>query len=171
MNTVRMKINFNMSPKAAKRPVWNDSVETQWHKCAELQVKTSRIQTWPSQCAVFLGKTLYSHSATVGSGECQGRLGRGVGEGGGSDTPGHFIPSLYKQFYICGFWSYLLCSRLSWSDPESGKGFSLEYPSISLHAICRDTSQFPHECIYCMMDSPLDGMCRLTEEKNIASPY
>lgn len=51
---------------------------------------------------------------------------------------------------------YIAADRLSWSDPESGKGFSLEYPSISLHAICRDTSQFPHECIYCMMDSPLD---------------
>ncbi|PFX20774.1 Methylosome subunit pICln [Stylophora pistillata] len=47
-------------------------------------------------------------------------------------------------------------SRLSWCDPASGKGFSLEYPSISLHAISRDTSQFPQECIYCMMDSPLD---------------
>lgn len=50
---------------------------------------------------------------------------------------------------------YIATERLSWCD-SSGQGFSLEYPSISLHAVCRDTSQFPHECIYCMMDSPLD---------------
>ena len=162
MNTVRMKISFNMSPKAAKRPVWHDSVETQWHKCAELQVKTSRIQTWPWAKHFILTVPLWVPE-NVGEGW--------EGGGGGSDTPGHFMPSLYKQFYICGFWSHLLCSRLSWSDPESGKGFSLEYPSISLHAICRDTSQFPHECIYCMMDSPLDGMCHQTEEKNMASLY
>ena len=37
----------------------------------------SRIQTWLGQCAVFLGKTLYSCSATVGTGKCQGRLGGG----------------------------------------------------------------------------------------------
>ena len=47
--------------------------------------------------------------------------------------------------------------RLSWCD-SSGQGFSLEYPSISLHAICKDTTQFPHECIYCMMESPLNSM-------------
>ena len=55
------------------------------------------------------------------------------------------------------FYLFLICwRRLSWSDGD-GKGFSLEYPAISLHAICRDTSQFQYECIYCMMDSPLDG--------------
>ena len=94
MNTLRMKINFNMSPKAAKRPVWHDSVETQWHKCAELQVKTSRIQTWPGWCAVFLGKTLYSHSATVGTRECRGRLGRGVGGGG-------VVIPLATSYHLC----------------------------------------------------------------------
>lgn len=26
------------------------------------------------------------------------------------------------------------------------------YPSISLHAICRDTAKFPHECIYCLVE-------------------
>ena len=51
---------------------------------------------------------------------------------------------------------FIFWRRLSWSDGD-GKGFSLEYPAISLHAICRDTSQFQYECIYCMMDSPLDG--------------
>lgn len=46
--------------------------------------------------------------------------------------------------------------RLSWSNGE-GRGFSLEYPAISVHAVCKDTSKFPHECIYCMLDSPLEG--------------
>lgn len=50
---------------------------------------------------------------------------------------------------------YIASERLSWCD-SSGQGFSLEYPSISLHAICKDTTQFPHECIYCMMESPLN---------------
>ncbi|XP_048588680.1 methylosome subunit pICln isoform X2 [Nematostella vectensis] len=50
---------------------------------------------------------------------------------------------------------YIAQERLSWSN-EQGQGFSLEYPSISVHAICRDTAKFPHQCIYCMLDSPLE---------------
>lgn len=50
---------------------------------------------------------------------------------------------------------YIATDRLSWCD-SSGQGFSLEYPAISLHAICRDTSQFPHECLYCMLEMPVD---------------
>lgn len=34
-----------------------------------------------------------------------------------------------------------------------GQGLTLHYPSISLHAISRDTSSFPHECLYLMVDS------------------
>lgn len=63
-------------------------------------------------------------------------------------------PIHVKILTMCMF---CVIRRLSWCD-SLGHGFSLEYPSISLHAICRDTSQFPHECIYCMMESPLDGM-------------
>ncbi|XP_070538122.1 methylosome subunit pICln-like isoform X2 [Ptychodera flava] len=47
-------------------------------------------------------------------------------------------------------------SRLSWTD-VSGKGFSLEYPAISLHAVSRDLSSFPHECLYVMVDYNLDS--------------
>ncbi|XP_068686168.1 methylosome subunit pICln-like isoform X2 [Montipora foliosa] len=50
---------------------------------------------------------------------------------------------------------YIATDRLSWCD-SSGQGFSLEYPAISLHAVCRDTSQFPQECLYCMTEMPLD---------------
>ena len=67
----------------------------------------------------------------------------------GQEKSPSYCKILFYMFFI--FWR-----RLSWSDGD-GKGFSLEYPAISLHAICRDTSQFQYECIYCMMDSPLDG--------------
>lgn len=48
------------------------------------------------------------------------------------------------------------CSRVSWVSAASGQGFSLEYPHISLHAVSKDPSAFPHECLYLMLDSRLD---------------
>merc|ERR1712047_187925 len=36
---------------------------------------------------------------------------------------------------------------------SNGQGLTLDYPSISLHAVSRDTSSFPHECLYLMTDS------------------
>uniref|UniRef100_A0A3B3IH54 Methylosome subunit pICln n=1 Tax=Oryzias latipes TaxID=8090 RepID=A0A3B3IH54_ORYLA len=44
--------------------------------------------------------------------------------------------------------------RLSWFD-GSGMGFSLEYPSISLHAISRDVSAYPEEHLYVMVNGKL----------------
>ncbi|XP_051512498.1 methylosome subunit pICln-like isoform X3 [Myxocyprinus asiaticus] len=44
---------------------------------------------------------------------------------------------------------------LSWFD-GSGMGFSLEYPSISLHAVSRDRSAFPEEHLYVMVNAKLD---------------
>ena len=40
--------------------------ETDWPdgQCTGLQVKRSGYKTWLSQCVVFSGKTLYSHSAS-----------------------------------------------------------------------------------------------------------
>ncbi|XP_051580304.1 methylosome subunit pICln isoform X1 [Myxocyprinus asiaticus] len=46
-------------------------------------------------------------------------------------------------------------AHLSWFD-GSGMGFSLEYPSISLHAISRDRSAFPEEHLYVMVNAKLD---------------
>lgn len=46
--------------------------------------------------------------------------------------------------------------RVSWCG-ISGQGFSLEYTGIAVHAVCKDTSKFPHECIYCMLDSSMNG--------------
>ncbi|KAM4045132.1 methylosome subunit pICln [Anomaloglossus baeobatrachus] len=47
---------------------------------------------------------------------------------------------------------YIAESRLSWLN-GSGLGFSLEYPSISLHAISRDTAAYPEEHLYVMVNS------------------
>ncbi|XP_018430464.1 PREDICTED: methylosome subunit pICln [Nanorana parkeri] len=49
---------------------------------------------------------------------------------------------------------YIAESRLSWLN-SLGLGFSLEYPSISLHAISRDTAAYPEEHLYVMVNAKL----------------
>ena len=39
-------------------------------------------------------------------------------------------------------------SSLTWTSDDESEQFSLEYPGISIHAVSRDTSTFPHECVY-----------------------
>uniref|UniRef100_A0A3B4THX2 Methylosome subunit pICln n=1 Tax=Seriola dumerili TaxID=41447 RepID=A0A3B4THX2_SERDU len=51
---------------------------------------------------------------------------------------------------------YVAETRLSWFD-GSGMGFSLEYPTISLHAISRDISTYPQEHLYVMVNGKLSG--------------
>ncbi|XP_034024515.1 methylosome subunit pICln [Thalassophryne amazonica] len=51
---------------------------------------------------------------------------------------------------------YVAETRLSWFD-GSGMGFFLEYPSIGLHAISRDTSTYPQEHLYVMVNGKLSG--------------
>lgn len=48
---------------------------------------------------------------------------------------------------------YIAESKVSWIC-SSGNGFSLEYPQISLHAISRDLTNYPHECLFLMLDIP-----------------
>eukprot|EP00729_Bicosta_minor_P023126 gene23126-26094_t len=43
-------------------------------------------------------------------------------------------------------------SVLAWWNQETGKGFEVQYPAIVLHAISRDTSNFPHPCLYCQLE-------------------
>lgn len=43
-----------------------------------------------------------------------------------------------------------------WID-DNGQGFTLDYPSISLHAISRDLTCFPCECVYLMLDAEFQG--------------
>merc|ERR1711976_539426 len=47
-------------------------------------------------------------------------------------------------------------SCVSWVG-EGGQGFSLEYPAVSLHAVSRDLTAFPHQCLYLMVDGDLGG--------------
>lgn len=49
---------------------------------------------------------------------------------------------------------YVTETRLFWSD-GSGMGFSLEYPTIGLHAISRDVSAYPQEHLYVMVNGKL----------------
>ncbi|XP_007490965.1 methylosome subunit pICln [Monodelphis domestica] len=47
---------------------------------------------------------------------------------------------------------YIAESRLSWLD-GSGLGFSLDYPTISLHAVSRDLNAYPQEHLYVMVNA------------------
>ncbi|XP_061576181.1 methylosome subunit pICln [Cololabis saira] len=51
---------------------------------------------------------------------------------------------------------YVAETRLSWFD-ASGKGFALEYQTISLHAISRDVSTYPQEHLYVMVNGKLSN--------------
>uniref|UniRef100_A0A8D3BFQ3 Methylosome subunit pICln n=1 Tax=Scophthalmus maximus TaxID=52904 RepID=A0A8D3BFQ3_SCOMX len=50
---------------------------------------------------------------------------------------------------------YVAETRVSWFD-GSGMGFSLEYPTIGLHAISRDVSAYPQEHLYVMVNGKLN---------------
>ncbi|XP_064456185.1 methylosome subunit pICln-like [Ornithodoros turicata] len=56
-------------------------------------------------------------------------------------------------------------SRLSWVG-ENNTGFSLEYPSVALHAVSRDLTSFPQECLYLMIDGDLDEAEPLANENS-----
>lgn len=51
---------------------------------------------------------------------------------------------------------YIAESHLSWVNDCSGDVFSLEYRSISIHAICRDLSAYPEDCLYLLLDANID---------------
>jgi len=51
---------------------------------------------------------------------------------------------------------YITESLLLWKCDSNNEHIQLQYPSISLHAISRDTdgpNKFPHQCLYCLLDS------------------
>lgn len=52
-------------------------------------------------------------------------------------------------------------SVLTWINGDTGKGISLQYPNIALHAISRDTTVHSKECLYVMVDSQVEfqGTC------------
>ncbi|XP_064206937.1 methylosome subunit pICln-like isoform X1 [Anguilla rostrata] len=58
---------------------------------------------------------------------------------------------------------YVAETRLSWFD-ESGKGFFVEYPTISLHAISRDMKAYPQEHLYVMVNTKLNEDSEMQEK-------
>jgi len=51
---------------------------------------------------------------------------------------------------------YIADSALTWQN-QQGVGFRLEYPSIQLHAVSRDTNAFPEQCLYLMVEGSVAG--------------
>lgn len=47
---------------------------------------------------------------------------------------------------------YISEARVSWVADVAGRGFSLEYPHIALHAVSKDLTNFHSECLYLMID-------------------
>uniref|UniRef100_A0A915PW23 Methylosome subunit pICln n=1 Tax=Setaria digitata TaxID=48799 RepID=A0A915PW23_9BILA len=60
-------------------------------------------------------------------------------------------------------------SSVTWISSISGQGFSLTYPSIILHAISRDPSVFPEECIYVLADAKRSDIGIQTIEESVSS--
>ena len=55
-------------------------------------------------------------------------------------------------------------SELSWSSGETSETLTLEYPRICVHAISRDTSAFPSQCVYVLYSaSPPESEDEQTE--------
>ncbi|GAB1598111.1 methylosome subunit pICln-like [Argonauta hians] len=64
---------------------------------------------------------------------------------------------IYVQKKTLGFGKlYVAESRLSWVGYEDSKGFSIEYPAISVHGVSKDQSNFPQPCIYMIINCTID---------------
>ena len=46
------------------------------------------------------------------------------------------------------------CSELRWTGEGTDEKLCLLYPDISLHAVSRDVSSFPHPCLYLLCSIP-----------------
>uniref|UniRef100_A0A1I7YH45 Methylosome subunit pICln n=1 Tax=Steinernema glaseri TaxID=37863 RepID=A0A1I7YH45_9BILA len=60
-------------------------------------------------------------------------------------------------------------SAVTWISANCQKGFSLTYPSIILHAISRDCSSFPEECLYLLIDAK-KGDLTLSADRPVDTP-
>lgn len=69
-----------------------------------------------------------------------------------------YVFSLVLKVLIKGF--CIVFSTLCWQEKDS-IGFCVPYQNISLHAISKDESVYPGECVYIMLDTLLymPGMC------------
>ena len=63
---------------------------------------------------------------------------------------------------------WVTSQRVAWTPAGGGGGggggggLSLEYPRITLHAVCRDPAAFPRPCLYCQVTAL--GGCAVEEE-------
>jgi len=64
---------------------------------------------------------------------------------------------------------YIADSALTWQNP-AGHGFQLQYPSIQLHAVSRDTSAFPEQCLYLMVEGSVAGEELSSDDDESADP-
>jgi len=51
---------------------------------------------------------------------------------------------------------YIAENIFCWMNKETNEGFSLEYQSIFIHAVSKDTSSFPHHCLFLMVDGKIN---------------
>ncbi|KAH3807839.1 methylosome subunit pICln-like [Dreissena polymorpha] len=68
---------------------------------------------------------------------------------------------------------YIAESQVTWISAGGEGGFCLEYPKICLHAISRDLSAFPHECLYLQVEGKLiedDNLSTSSSEEEIDPP-
>ena len=52
-----------------------------------------------------------------------------------------------------------ICRNIQWEKDGSSDIVTLEYPYISVHGVSTDTSNFPHQCVFCLVDAVLPGKC------------
>ena len=59
------------------------------------------------------------------------------------------VPVPLQSNYYCVCVCVCVCvSNLCWSSSDGSERLVLEYPNIVIHAVSRDTSAFPHHCVY-----------------------
>lgn len=47
---------------------------------------------------------------------------------------------------------FVTTKHLIWLSADRSVGYRMDYPYLLLHAVCRDTSSFPHPCLYAQLD-------------------
>ena len=86
--------------------------------------------------------------------------------GEGETTRHHECVRLYSSGARCDGTGTLLITnrRVVWipeAASDGAAGFSLYYPSIAVHAVCRDTTDFAHACVYMQLDPDAGDLSEL----------
>lgn len=62
-------------------------------------------------------------------------------------------------------------SRLTWTSVDGSQKICLDYPDISLHAISRDLNNFPHECLFLLVDAKSPELRSYIEKGKFFPPF